>query len=268
MRLGVRALVSLAVLLFLPFEAPSVARAHPASIYASQIRSHGVVLSVSLARRTYPQDALVRVTVRLVNVSRRAVQVDGTEAAVCDQQGPGIRVSDRTGHKLYPPAITWLLTSCGPPIIPHPLLPGHVVQRRFLAVLRGNHIQAVASIGPSSFEITTPPLSVVLVPEAPPHAVVHPDYLSHIDVTPATPSQRGRFYYVESEACLANNPGAPGAVGSAARIGRFQFTRPNQDGVYRFSTICGSPTFWIFTGGWLNHRVATVEYTAPKQAAP
>jgi hypothetical protein len=247
---------------------PMVAGTYSTSVHRTQTRAHGVVLSVSMARRTYPQDALVRITVRLVNVSKRAVRVDGTEAAVCDQQGPGIRVTDSTDQTLYPPAIAWLFASCGPPIIPHPLLPGHAVQRRFLAVLRGNRIQAVASIGASSLEIATPLLSVVLVPEPAPQAVVHSEFLSHIDVTPSASGQRGRFYYMESEGCLGTTPGAGGSVGSAAGTTRFQFTLPDQDGVYRFSTMCGSPARWSFTGGWLNHPAVTVDYSAPRQITP
>jgi hypothetical protein len=267
MRRGVWSIVSLVVLL-LPFDAPTGAGAHPASVYTSQIRSHGVLLSVSLVRRAYPQDALVRVTVRLVNVSRRTLQVDGTEAAVCYQQGPGIRVTDSSGRKVYPPAIAWLLASCGPPISPRPLLPGHIVQRRFLAVLHGDRIQAVVSIGASSLEITTPPISLVLKPEPAPRAVVHITFLSHIDVMASSPSQRGRFYYMESELCLATGSNARGAVGSASGMARFQFTTPDLHGRYRFSTICGSPTFWNFTGGWLNHRAVTVKYIQTKQATP
>jgi hypothetical protein len=268
MRLGVKGLVCLVVLLLLPFEAPSVAAAHPASLYASHIRAHGLVLSVSLERRTYPRDALVRVMVRLVNVSRLAVLIGRTQGSVCPQSGPGLRVTGSSGRMLYPPAITWLLASCGPPIHPRPLLPGHVIQRRFLAVLRGDRIQAVAGIDDGSVEIATPPLSVRLVPEAVPQAVVHPDFLSHIDVTPSTPSQQGRFYYMESEACLATTPGAQGTVGSAAGMAHFQFTMPDLHGGYSFSTMCGSPSRWSFTGGWLNHRAVTVDYSAPGQATP
>jgi hypothetical protein len=260
--------VCLAVLLLLPFEAQSAASAHPASVYMSQIREHGVVLSVSLARRTYPQDALVRVTVRLVNVSQRVVQIGGTEAAVCDQQGPGVRVTDSTGRKLYPPAVTWLLASCGPPITPWPLLPGHVIQRKFLAVLRGDRIQAVVSFGDGSVEITTPPLPVVLVPEPAPRAMVQIAFLSHIDVTASTPSQQGRFYYMESEFCSTAPPSAQGAGGSAFGMTHFRFTTPNQNGVYRFSTMCSSLARWSFTGGWLNHRAVTVDYIRPEQVTP
>jgi hypothetical protein len=268
MKLGVWPSVCLAVLLLLPFEASPVARAYPASVYTSQARSHGVVLSLSLTHRTYPQDALVRVTVRLVNVSQHAVLIGGTEAAVCVQQGPGIRVTDSTDRRLYPPAITWLLASCGPPIIPRPLLPGHVVQRRFLAVLRGDRIQAVASFGDGSVQIVTPPLSLRLVSEPAPRAVVHIASLPYIDVTASTTVQRGRFYYMESELCWAAGSNASGTVGSAFGVARFRFTLPNETGVYRFPTECGSPTRWSFTGGWLNHRAVTVDYTPPAQVTP
>lgn len=269
MRRGVWSIVSLVVLLLLlPFDAPTGAGAHPASVYTSQIRSHGVMLSISLARRTYPQDALVRVTVRLVNVSQRAVLIGRTQGSVCPQSGPGIRVTDSSGRKLYPPAIAWLPASCGPPISPGPLLSGHTVQRRFLAVLRGDRVQAVVSIGASSLEITTPPISVVLEPEPAPRTVVHITFLSHIDVMASSPSQRGRFYYMESELCLATGSNARGAVGSASGMARFQFTTPDLHGRYRFSTICGSPSRWSFTGGWLDHRVVTVDYSAPGQVSP
>jgi hypothetical protein len=246
--------------------APTPAGTHPTPVYRTQVASHGVKLSLTFPRRVYPRDALVRVSVRLVNVSLRVVLIGRTEAAVCAQQGPGIRVTDSTHRNLYPPAITWLLASCGPPIDPRPLLPGHVMQRKLLAILRGDRIQAVASVGLKSIEVTTPPLSMVLVPEPAPRAVVRIAFLSHIDVTPSTLSQQGRFYFMESEFCFAATPSAQGAVGSASGMTHFQFTTPDQHGVYRFSTICGSPSRWSFTGGWLNHRAVSVNYSRPNKA--
>ena len=169
MRRGVRALVCLVVLLLLPLAAPSAVGAHPASVYTSQIRTHGVLLSVSLARRTYPQDALVRVTVRLVNVSQRTVQIGGTGAAMCGQDGPGVRVTDANNRQLYPPAAEWVLASCGPPIRPRPLLPGHALQQKLLAILRGDRIRGVASLGNQSIQVLTPPVILRLTKEPAPH---------------------------------------------------------------------------------------------------
>jgi hypothetical protein len=99
------------------FPLPTPVRARLGLVYHADVRSHGVRLSLTLPQRTYPQDALVRVIVRLENISRRIVQVGGVGAAVCDRRSPGIRVTGADNQVLYPPAIAWMLPSCGPSIM-------------------------------------------------------------------------------------------------------------------------------------------------------
>jgi hypothetical protein len=267
MRRGVWSIVSLVVLL-LPFDAPTGAGAHLASVYTAQIRSHGVMLSISLARRDYPQDALVRVTLRLVNVSRRAVQIGGTGAAVCGQHGPGVRVTDTNNRQLYPPAVEWVLASCGPPIRPLPLLPGHALQRKLLAILRGDRIQGVASLGIQSIQVLTPPVILRLTNEPAPHLSLTTSAPVEIDITPATPNQRGAFYLTDSILCLHTTPDAGGGLGSGTGLPRFVRSTVGGDGVFRLPAECDPPTRWSFAGGWLNHPAVTVDYSAPIQAAP
>jgi hypothetical protein len=268
MRLGVRALVCLVVLLLLPFEAPSVVSAHPASVYTSQIRAHGVMLSISLARRTYPQDALVRVMVRLVNVSRRTVQIGGTGAAICGQDGPGVRVTNANNRQLYPPAAEWVLASCGRAIHPLPLPPGHVLQRKLFAILRGDSIQGVASLGNQSIQVLTPPVILRLTNEPAPHLSLITSSPAEIDVTPATPDQRGAFYLTTSILCLHTTPDAGGSLGSGTGLPGFVRGTVGGDSVFRLPAGCAPPTRWSFAGGWLNHRAVTVDYIAPGQATP
>jgi hypothetical protein len=268
MKQGMWSSVSLTVLLLLPFHVPPSVNAHPPSLYTSQIGVHGVVLSVSLARRTYPQDALVRVTVRLVNVSRRAVQIGGTEAAICRQHGPGVRVTDANNRQLYPPAAEWVLASCGPPIRPLPLVPGHALQRKLLAVLRGDRIQGVASLGNQSIQVLTPPVIVRLTNEPAPHLSLTTSSPAEIDVTPATPDQRGAFYLTTSIVCLHTTPDASGNLGGGSGTPDFVRGTVGGDGVFRLPAGCDPPTRWSFAGGWLNHPAVTVDYSAPVQATP
>lgn len=181
-------------------------------------------LALTLPASSYPEDALARVTIRLENVSRKVVQIGSTSAAICAQWGPGVQVGSNAGQILYPPATAWLLPSCGSVILPQPLLPGQSIQRRLFAILRGNRIRAVATIGRDSKEIRTPWLAITLLPEPPPHVTLGTSPPSQIDVTRATAAQRGRFYYMDNILCSI--PGAQGQQGTGTGSTRFQFKSP------------------------------------------
>lgn len=256
-----------ALLLFLCFLPPYSVQARPTSAYLAEVRTHGVELSLSLPRHDYPQDALVRVTVRLENISRRVVQVGATGAPACDRRGPGVLVSNASHQILYPPAITWLLPSCGPYLRPRSLRPGRTIRRGLFAILRGNQIQAIAAIGNKPVEITTPPLTVTLRSEPAPHLILRTTAPSEISISSATPTQRGSFYYITSEMCVFPTAGPQGGTGSGWGMTHFAFTTPDRDGVYRFASGCEPPTRWSFVGGWLNHPVATIEYIRPGSRA-
>jgi hypothetical protein len=247
---------------------PIPAGTNSTSVYRTQIRAHGVELSLTFPRRTYPQDALVRVTVRLVNVSRRTVQIGGTGAAICGQHGPGVRVTDANNLQLYPPAAEWVLVSCGPPIHPRPLRPGHALQRKLLAILRGDRIEGVASLGNQSIQALTPPVLLRLTNEPAPHLSLTTSAPAEIAVTPATPDQRGAFYFTGSILCLHTTPDAGGGLGSGTGFPRFVRGTTGGDGVFRLPAGCDPPTRWSFAGGWLNHPAVTVDYSAPGQATP
>jgi hypothetical protein len=249
------------------FHALSAVRARPAHVYTSQIRAHGVFLSISLARRTYPQDALVRVTVRLVNVSRRTVRVGATSGPVLGHYGPGVQVLGAGNQVLYPPAAEWVLAGGAKPVRPAPLLPGHTLQRKLLAILRGDRIQGIASLGAQSVRVLTPPLKLELTNEPAPHLTLITSAPAEIDVTPATPDQRGMFYLTTSILCL-HAPDAGGNEGGGSGDARFERGTVGRDGVFRLPAGCDPPTRWSFAGGWLNHPAVTVDYSAPVQATP
>lgn len=247
---------------------PISAGTHPPSDYGTRVVSHGIQLSLTFRRRTYSQDALVRVTVRLVNVSHRVVLIGGTGAAMCGQRGPGIQVTDANNRVQYPPAVEWMLASCGPRIHPRPLRPGHVLQRKLLAILRGDRVRAVASLGNPSMQVLTPPVVLTLAHETPPHLSLSTTLPAEIDVAPATPDQRGSFYLTTSIVCLHTTPDASGNLGSGTGFPRFVRGAPDGDGVFRLPAGCDPPTRWSFAGGWLNHPVVTVNYRRPGQIAP
>lgn len=240
---------------------PSMPARRPlaSSLTASTVL-YGVRLSLTLSRRVYPQDALVHVIVQVKNVTHKSVQIGGTGGAVCRQWGPGVRVGNAAGQAVYPPAITWMLASCGPPIRLRPLAPGQAVRRQLFAILWGNHIQAVASVGRELVEIATPPLTVSLRPEPAPHLSLRTTSPSEIDVAPATPTQHGRFYYITSQVCFFPTPGAQGSSGSGWGIGHFERGTPDTDGTFHMRSGCEPPSRWSFAGGWLDHPVAVINY--------
>ena len=69
-----------------------------APIHISGI-SHGMRLSLSVPRSTYPKGALILATVRVTNVSQRLITSPGIS---CTQSNPEVEDLDRTGKILYP----------------------------------------------------------------------------------------------------------------------------------------------------------------------
>src|SRR5579875_727568 len=86
-------------------------------------------VSLHLSRKSYPQNALVRTTVVVRNVSHHSVRVVQISPA-CGETNPRVEVVNPITGEAYPPIQdTWLAQSCGPPVPPRRLRPGQVLRR-------------------------------------------------------------------------------------------------------------------------------------------
>lgn len=93
-------LIVAVIALVLPWAASPHLSAAAAPAPASPVR-----LSVSVERASYPREALVRVTVRMKNVSRRPILVGSAPAAGCAKVGPSAQVLSAQGDSVYPEAL-------------------------------------------------------------------------------------------------------------------------------------------------------------------
>jgi hypothetical protein len=229
----------------------------------SAITAHGVRLSLSLPRSTYPHNALVRVRLTLTNLSRHTIYVGSTAAPACAWYGPGVQVLGSSGQVLYPPATEWLLASCGPPILSRPLEPGRALRRTTFAILWGTAIRGVATLSTATLRkavtIESPLLYPHMIDEAAPSLTLKRQPGLQLTVAPAVPEQHGVFSFVFGVWCPGPNP--PSLEGGhATGVSRWQRAPTLLGRPFHLEAQCANPVRWVFAGGWLNHPVAAVDY--------
>lgn len=215
----------------------------------------GLRLSWALPERVYRQNALIRLRLRIDNVSGHPIHVD----SACPLPGlsVGIQVVNDSGWVLYPPPLQHL-----PGIGPCPGGPGrafapgsHMVLRTYV-VLRARHLRAFASLIDARGHLVTVvgrTVTVALRPAPAPLAHVHIDHgSSSVRVTPP-PGVQGPMHYVDSLFCST--------VGQ--EFGESHLTWSRASG-RRVSVECPIVLEWDVAAGWLNYPVVTVQYVAPK----
>jgi hypothetical protein len=241
--------------LFLLTSVLAVAKAHatPASAIRVETVTHGVKLSLSIPRRTYPKNALVTVMVRLQNVSRHTVLVSVNNY-------PNAMVLDSAHHELYsardPLSDRALFELHGPgPRPPIKLSPHHGFAVSYFVILRGPLLQAVAMVGPRGKErdIHGPTLPLTLTDEAPPPVTVTETPTLHATIAPP-PSVTAPPYFVEHTQCTGNGLVSTGRGWQAANS---NLLTPE------FPSGCVTPHMWIALAGWLNHPVVDIAWSGP-----
>lgn len=232
----------------------SPGHAGAASVSAVQVSTtaHGVRLSLSIPRQTYPKNALVTVTVRLHNASRHTVLVSGNDPLT-------VTVFDSSHQAVYwprePLGENTLFDLHGPgPRPPMKLRPHRVLVFSDFVILRGPLLQARAMIGPRGKEhaLAGPLLPLTLTDEATPAVTVAETPTLHATITPPT-GVSGSPYFVEQTQCADNG----------MSTGRGWQAAPTNVLTPEFATDCVSPRAWVALVGWLNHPVVSIDYTAP-----
>lgn len=243
------AVLSLAMLL--PRAALESARAASGSGIRVDTISHNVRLSLIVPKQVYPQNALVRVTVQVQNLSNHSMDLGATSGRYCPTTSPGVQVIDKIGTIVYPPEVS-NYSIC----TPHPssaiLRPKRVIQRRLLVILRAPYLQAVVTIGKG---IESAILPLRLVPGIPPSSIVSNEPSPHIDIHPS-PGDRGRLHYFQVTECrTAQSDSVKGSLHWRTSGGARHVVRLHPD--------CLPATSWHVVAGYVNQPVATIEYRSP-----
>lgn len=241
---GLPVLLLLAVSLALPRPALS------ASAISSYVRQHGVVVTLTIPRRSYPQDALVRVrlTVRNVSTRPRSLRVG--------LQAPNVTVLDSRGNEAFTSqaplgADTLIVPKGGPRATV--LRPGHTFSTNEMIVLRGSRITYSAMlgrIGKSVHVVAGTPIRVSLTPEAPPPVVVYATpSLLHATITPSW-SSSSRLYVLNQTAC---------ATSSVVTLTGGPWIQVEGSTLTTDAGCAGTVT-WRALAGWIGHPAAVIRY--------
>ncbi len=211
-----------------------------------------VRLSLSVPASTYPRNALVRVTVRLRNISAHPIHLNPPD---CGTRSISVDVLNAAGRILYPPILAGTpLPNCGVTTGPgRSVAPGQTLTITELVVLRGWRVQARADITEAG-TILGAPERVTLTRADPPVVAVHTQPDLHADLTrPAR--ARGPLWYFAWGRCRSGESGQSmtGMLDWRSAAGtRLPAAVPQG--------CTGSPE-WHALAGWVGHTVAHIDHT-------
>lgn len=221
----------------------------------------GLKLMLTLPRRSYPHNALAKVTVSIQNISRHTLGYWVPGESLPGVASPQAEVLNRSGKLVFPPAMPFMPALPGPAPFLAPLHPGQTIPETEYIVIRGTRIRASQSFTPrwpdnmqrpSSF-LMTHPITVRLTRELPPHLLGHEttggpvvDVLRPVGVT-------GRFLRLNYADCGPTDSGFRFSY-SATWVGTSAHLTPG----------CAPLRAWHFRIAVLDHPVAAFDYTAPQ----
>jgi hypothetical protein len=238
------------------------AHAHSLSRAVARTASHGLRLTLTVPRRRYPRNALIRVTLQVTNVSRHAISIES------GQNFPRSYVLDSSGNAGYDPLSPLGAESLSGPTGPGPryevINRGKTITSPDYVVLRGNEISARVFLGklgaPSGPMITMPPVAVTLRDE--PAPVVHVSTSPSLQavVTPARPMS-GSMFYLDQTACATTAGTYETGEGWVAR--KTAVVTPIFRDASSDPSSCAGTRTWHALVGWLNHPVTYLSYQDP-----
>jgi len=205
-----------------------------------------VKLTLIVPKRTYPRNALVRVTIRMKNASHRAVMLQGA----CGYTG-GVQVINNSGQAVYSPPNLILLpgappiTGCAPYTLPFD--PGQQVTERPYLVLAGTRIQAWDIVNGKTLWVA---MRVRLTTATPPTVTLHQSPTVSATIHPIGPVS-GHLYFIAWTGCDST----PLASGSSF----LSFAWRPSAGATLFPQ-CSDPTEWHALAGWLDQPMAHIDY--------
>lgn len=248
-----RPLSLLLPLLLLPL---SPARATSNPRYQVDSVSHGLKLSLILAQRSYPENALVRVGVRVENVSAGTALLQ--QPTLCSLN-PEVEVVAANHKILYPPAVQGgKPATCSPRRSSLHLLPGHHMLWHVLVILRANRLRVVVLLQGHG-EVKGRLMSVSLTADPPPRVTIRTTPTVYAEVHPPG-SVDGYMYYNQWWRCRTF--GTPQKAGGTLTTGlgpTFLATSASRL-VPDWDPTCSSFREWHAVVGWLNQPAATINY--------
>jgi hypothetical protein len=219
--------------------------------------AYGIELTLTAPRHTYLQNALVRVTVRVRNVSQHIVRI---YRDACPNGSLFAEVVTRKGQVRYPPILPGMTVPCPLPLATYALRPGQVRTQPALVILRADRLRPVAVL-PTETSVRGPFVTVHRVAggRAPRVTLSASPRLEAI-VRPVAGQQGGPLYYADVGDCPSS-----GWVNL-----RWKTVKPSTTGTYVVRPPCAPVVRWSLVVGLLNQPVATVHYArpAPPTATP
>jgi hypothetical protein len=253
--------------------AQSASSAHPVrpptarQPYQVSTTSQGVKLKLSVPRQSYPQNALIRTTVTVRNVTAHDVIVPG----LCTIENPQVQVLTDAGDQVYPPVSPQIF----PILLCPPTLPGQPIPGvRIYAILRADRVRAQVVLphrnGDGTFSYTavvvtpsitvpiagttTPPTFTFKIQPAGPQSPTQPYVLVH----PMGPVH-GPLLYQYSGKCANPIPGPPPTGVALPTSLTWMVAKGN-----RIDAPC---TFdlaeWHLAAAWVGQPVAEFDYVRP-----
>lgn len=263
----------LAVPLLVALAVPGHHAQAPSPATSETACSHGVCLTFTLLRRSYPRNAVVPATASVRNGNPGVIWIEARSLV----EQPVVRVLAEQSRVVYPPPFpvpSFDAAWKNPP--PPQLRPGSVIRKVENVVLWGGSVQAVLHFRvqgtrAAGFTVRTPVIHlslhsapaptialttspVVSVTVRPPSGMKHGSHLSYVDwytcpLASGGASYGGSGFYED----FSPSPDFPDLL-----IGYpYGWTRTRQAHII---PGCARPLEWHMVAGWLNQPVAVLSY--------
>jgi hypothetical protein len=243
------------------------------------VRSHGILLSITLPNIPFPRNALTRVKVSLQNVTQHTVSVWSPGD---DYTLPQAEVMNRAGKVVYPDPLKYLPPLPGPPPALVPLSPRETRNVSVYVILRGSRVRAAVSVGNGpawpGILVTTSFLVVRLRKPDSPHMTLVSDEPPAVLVQSPF-GRHGSLKYVEWMDCYYPSEGGilvrdSGSRGWESGWHSADIVRTHVSSVRINprcpSTVGGMPGVlvqWHVVAGWPGHSVAYFDYPSEMRNA-
>lgn len=223
--------------------------------------AQGVRVIMTVPHSTYPQNALVPVTVRIDNLSSSSVSPIPT----CEDNNPGVQVLMVNGQVVYP-VPNQIPTDPGhcPPGFGPSIAPGQSLERQFLVVLRGPMVRVYWSLAFATGAHAD--IHVVIGKPAALRLVVGQNPTAALQTTPQLSAQIqppagtiGPLWYIQMAKCpVANAP--------VAQVYYAQIWQPAT--TTRLEPPCSRAVEWHLAAGWIGQPITTIDYIQPDTGQP